>query len=121
MNTAIPAPRIQEDGRGCLLDAAELGAVLNVTRGWVYEHKAELGVIRLGSGPRARLRFDVLEVRRRLSLCAEGGESQGVDTRVPEPMRTRRPSRSTGASVELLPIRGPVVLEVAEGWPPTHR
>jgi hypothetical protein len=29
-----------------------------VSRSWVYAHQRELGALRLGEGPRARLRFD---------------------------------------------------------------
>jgi hypothetical protein len=29
-----------------------------VSRSWVYAHQRELGAMRLGTGPRARLRFD---------------------------------------------------------------
>src|SRR5436190_470878 len=44
-------------GRG-LLTAAELAAELNVSRRFVYEHRAELGGEALGGGSRPRLRFD---------------------------------------------------------------
>jgi hypothetical protein len=47
-----------------LLTADELAIVLGVDRGYVYEHAVELGAWRLGSGPRARLRFDLEEVCR---------------------------------------------------------
>jgi hypothetical protein len=40
------------------LTVAELAAQFGVSTEWVYEHKAELGAIRLGDGPKARLRFD---------------------------------------------------------------
>jgi hypothetical protein len=39
------------------LDASEVAQRLGVTRAWVYEHATELGAIRIGEGPRARLRF----------------------------------------------------------------
>lgn len=42
-----------------LITAAELAQRLGVSPGWVYEHKDDLGVVRLGKGPRPRLRFDV--------------------------------------------------------------
>ena len=42
-----------------LVDAGALARQLGVTRSWVYEHARELGAIRIGSGPRARLRFDL--------------------------------------------------------------
>src|SRR4051812_40819680 len=41
-----------------LLDAAEIAQRCGVTRAWVYAHAAELGALRLGAGPRPRLRFD---------------------------------------------------------------
>jgi hypothetical protein len=46
-----------------LVDALTLAADLGVERSWVYEHANELHPIRLGTGPKARLRFDVLAVR----------------------------------------------------------
>jgi hypothetical protein len=39
------------------LDAAEIAQRLGVTREWVYEHARELGAVRIGQGPRPRLRF----------------------------------------------------------------
>jgi hypothetical protein len=41
-----------------LLTAAQVAARFNVDRGWVYAHAEQLGVVRLGDGPRPRLRFD---------------------------------------------------------------
>jgi hypothetical protein len=41
-----------------LLTAAEVASRFGVERSWVYAHARELGVIRLGEGPRPRLRFD---------------------------------------------------------------
>lgn len=43
---------------GAMLTVNQLAIRLNVTRAWIYEHAAELGGIRLGNGPKARLRFD---------------------------------------------------------------
>ena len=39
------------------LDAQEVAQRLGVSREWVYEHADELGALRIGSGPRPRLRF----------------------------------------------------------------
>ena len=39
------------------LDAAEVSRQLGVTREWVYGHASELGAVRIGHGPRPRLRF----------------------------------------------------------------
>ena len=41
-----------------LVDAATLAGMLGVSRAYVYEHSGDLGALRLGDGPRARLRFD---------------------------------------------------------------
>jgi hypothetical protein len=49
-----------------LIDAAEVARRLGVAHSTVYEKAAELGAIRLGDGPRARLRFDPRLVERML-------------------------------------------------------
>jgi hypothetical protein len=51
-----------------LLTVAEVAARLKMSPKWVYAHQHRLGVIRLGDGPKARLRFDpraVAELRSR--------------------------------------------------------
>jgi hypothetical protein len=68
------------------LTAEQLAERLGVTRSFVYEHAAELGAFRLGSGPRARLRFDLDEVRRRTSSPVSR-ESPSADP--PSPALTR--------------------------------
>lgn len=50
-----------------LLTATELAERIGVSRSWVYEHARELGAVRLGPGPRARLRFDPVTVAARLA------------------------------------------------------
>jgi hypothetical protein len=47
-----------------LLTVAETAKVLRVGRGWVYEHAAELGAIKLGLGKTAPLRIPRDGVRR---------------------------------------------------------
>jgi len=42
-----------------LLDPKELARELNVSLDYVYAHAADLGAMRLGDGPKARLRFDL--------------------------------------------------------------
>jgi hypothetical protein len=88
-----------------LLTAAQLADWMAVDSSYVYEHAAELGAIRLGSGPRARLRFDASEVLRRLSACQTGRESSGAESASRAASRPRRRRRS-GSEVALLPIRG---------------
>jgi hypothetical protein len=43
---------------GTCLTVSQVAARYRVSRSWVYAHQRELGAMRLGKGPRARLRFD---------------------------------------------------------------
>ncbi len=54
-----PAP-----GAYQLLDPKELARALNVSLDYVYAHAADLGAMRLGDGPKARLRFDLQTAQR---------------------------------------------------------
>jgi hypothetical protein len=47
-----------------LLDPKELARALHVSVDYVYAHAVDLGVMRLGDGPKARLRFDLSTARR---------------------------------------------------------
>jgi hypothetical protein len=76
---------------GGLLTASDVAAAYNVARGWVYAHADELGAIRLGDGPRPRLRFDPAVVTQRLQ------QRRGRVTASP-------PSTPVGAGASLLPI-----------------
>lgn len=98
-----------ENSRESLVTVDELADFLGVGRDYVYEHAVELGAWRLGTGPRARLRFDLAEVRRRLTSCPAGRESEAEQTRMVEPKRRRARVAASGSGVELLPIRGSVV------------
>jgi len=82
-----PAP----DG---LLSAAQVATRLGMARSWVYEHAEELGVVRLGEGPRPRLRFDPAAVAERTL-----GRRR--------PSGSRPPVAPRAASVDLLPIKPP--------------
>ncbi len=46
-----------------LLDPKELARALNVSLDYVYAHAMDLGAMRLGDGPKARLRFDLHTAR----------------------------------------------------------
>jgi hypothetical protein len=50
-----------------MVDAAEIARRFGVSRDFVYEHADDLGAIRLGHGPRARLRFAPTKVGEALS------------------------------------------------------
>jgi hypothetical protein len=88
-----------------LVGVNEVAAYLGVEAGWVYEHAGELGVRRLGSGPKAPLRFSLEEIDERLSDCLRGSRSSGQD--LPQTQRPRRRPRPGRQVVpNLLPIRG---------------
>src|SRR3954451_22951266 len=55
-----------------LVDAAELARILGVDRDWVYARAGRLGAVRLGDGPKARLRFDIERVRATLAPVGPG-------------------------------------------------
>jgi hypothetical protein len=81
------------------VDAATLARHLGLTRGYVYQHANELGAIRLGDGPRARLRFDLSVAALRLPA---GGSSVA-----PAVGPVAKPSRGKPSNVQLLPISPP--------------
>ncbi len=78
-----------------LVDASAIARRFGVSRAFVYDHAEALGAIRLGAGPRARMRFDPTEVER---LLGNAGHKTGA-----HPPPQRRPRPKGGA---LLPIRG---------------
>ncbi len=53
-------------GDGGMLSAAEVASCWGISRRWIYDHAEDLGALRLGGGPRPRLRFDPVEVADRL-------------------------------------------------------
>lgn len=53
-----PAGPSRGKSAGQLLSAAQVAERFNVDREWVYAHAERLGAMRLGAGPRPRLRFD---------------------------------------------------------------
>jgi hypothetical protein len=101
-----PSPASATDApRAALVDVAEVARYLSVDASFVYAHADELGARRLGTGPRARLRFSLEEVDRRLTTCCEGRESPSPEP-APEAASRARRRRRMGTSVALLPIRG---------------
>lgn len=80
---------------GELIDAAGVARRFGVSRDFVYEHADDLGAVRLGSGPKARLRFDPVTVREGLG----GSPKRETSHHKAKPVR----SKCDGT---LLPIRG---------------
>lgn len=63
--------RTQPEPKTETLTASEVAKRYRLHRGWIYEHAEELGAIRIGNGPRPRLRFDAEQVERRLTSARE--------------------------------------------------
>jgi hypothetical protein len=87
------------DGRSAatetpLLSAHDVAQRFGVGRKWVYEHADDLGVIRLGAGRRARMRFKATVVEERLRRL------RATTTDAPR----RKPASSETS--DLLPIYG---------------
>jgi len=103
----LVADRIAERGAvaSALVGVKELAAYLRVDESWVYANAATLGARRLGSGPKARLRFSLAEADQRLSACCRSRKSKAVN-RAPQAASHKRRRRASGTSAHLLPIRG---------------
>jgi hypothetical protein len=87
-----------------LLDATQLATHLGVTRTWVYEHAHQLGAIRLGTGTKARLRFDLDTATTAIERLHD---KPPTDTAASEAPRRGRPRRRQQATIPLLPIHEP--------------
>ena len=85
-----------------LMTAGQVATKLGVDRSWVYAHASELGVVRLGNGPRPRLRFDPALIAQRMV-----GRSGPTPTPAPIVIAPRT------SHVRLLPIKSPT--RVREG------
>ncbi len=81
-----------------LLDARALAARLGCSRAFIYANSSELGGVRLGSGPRARLRFD-------LERAVKAHASAPRCTAPATPQAAKRRPRRAASSGALLPIR----------------
>jgi hypothetical protein len=85
-----------------LVTAAELAEHLAVERSYVYRHAQRLGVVRLGEGPRAPLRFRRSDAERAMTAREAVKRSP-----TPQPRLRRRARNGQKApSARLLPIRG---------------
>ncbi len=82
------------------VDAAEIARRFGTDRAWVYSHAAELGAVKLGSGPKAHLRFDPQVALERMQNRSTSKKQESGRERT----ERRRSRRSTAAP--LLPIKG---------------
>jgi hypothetical protein len=83
-----------------LLTVAAVSQEFGVSTDWVYANAGRLGAIRLGSGPRARLRFDRATIADRITKVA----SHAARDRSSQRGKRRRGTRA-GTDGDLLPIR----------------
>lgn len=90
-----------------LLTAREVAAKYGLTATWVREHADQLGVLRLGAGPRPRLKFDPTTVAERLASCSSSRKTPQVPVPAPLRNRGRRAKASMGRSAQLLPVSPP--------------
>jgi len=85
-----------------LVDAATLADLLGVSRSTIYQHAKALGGERIGTGPRAPLRFDP-EVAR-AAMAEMGSADPRPAARARSRRRTRRPEQHAVGSV--LQVKG---------------
>lgn len=93
-----------------LVDAATLAAGWGVSRDWVYERADELGALRLGNGPKARLRFDPIVARAALARYgSERSQAQNPSadavSELPAPRRSGKRADRSPQPGSILPIR----------------
>lgn len=80
-----------------LVTVAQVRDEFGVSADWLYANADVLGAIRLGSGPRARLRFDRTTIAERIAKLASDG-------RRGRPARGGRKRARAGEDGGLLPI-----------------
>ena len=84
-----------------LITVAAVSHEFGVSTDWVYANAGPLGAIRLGSGPRARLRFDRATIADRIAKVT----THAARDRSSQRGKRRRGTRA-GADGDLLPILG---------------
>jgi hypothetical protein len=89
------------------LTVGELAARLRVNPKWVYAHQKRLGAIRLGTGPKARLRFPVTAVATELLREHPGEVAAGSSTHDEPQAKTRRRRRLASRPVPRIEPRTP--------------
>ncbi len=88
-----------------LVDVKTVAEALSVSPGWVYERAGELGAIRLGDGPKARLRFDLEAVLEHYS-CSASRESTAPQPAAPLSHSSHPGRRRYRSSAHSVPIKG---------------
>lgn len=93
------------------VDATTVATALGTSRDFVYRHANRLGGRRLGSGPRARLRFDLDQAVERARNLKSASLSGSLPDLAENGSAKRKPGRPRGSGkrqpTRLLPITGP--------------
>ena len=103
--TALAGRETQRTATERLLTAREVADRFGVSAEWVRDHAADLGVIRLGDGPRPRLRFDAETVAAALTRRCESGRSDTPDLAAATGDRRPRRSEKSGNVLDILSVR----------------
>ncbi len=90
------------------MTAKELAAHLKLNPAWVYEHAQELGAIRTGTGPKARIRFDLHTA------------TQALKQQQPAPPAAATPRRTTTPHPAPYPTDTPL-LQIRDPYPRSTR
>lgn len=98
----LRAEPVVAPGAPRMLSAAEVAARIGRSRDFVYDHAADLGALRLGDGPRARLSFDAEVVEEWVTRRRPSGRSNRPRSKTGT-KQGRQPATS-GSGVDLLPI-----------------
>jgi hypothetical protein len=96
VRTALAGTVKDSHSTGALLSASALAEALGLSRSWVYEHADELGAMRIGSGSKARLRFDAEQARMALSGPTDRFGSKRSDPADTSPRAKSRASHGRG-------------------------
>jgi hypothetical protein len=99
------AARLRCDQPVGLVDAMTVAKALGMKAGWVRENAAELGAVRLGDGPKPRLRFD-LEKATAAWAARSAGERSLRAAPAPQAKTRRRRTSASATTIDLLPVRG---------------
>jgi hypothetical protein len=97
----------ERPARAGLLRTKEAALLLGVDAEWVRAHRVALGAVRLGDGPKARLRFPREAIDAYLGT-RKVGATAGAEK---EPVGPRRQTRRRDASVPSLSSRGQAVID----------
>jgi hypothetical protein len=98
----LRAPAAPAPAPASLLTVKELARHLKLNPAWVYEHATELGAIRTGNGPKARMRFDLRTATEALKQHRQGTPAPST----PRPERTPARPEPYRPDAPLLEIRG---------------